>query len=150
MSENEGGTLWTFLLQRETTRETPASAVAHPRSGWLYSRPMSDRWMLSLTCTYCVIFVTHCARAGVCYDGQWVVAELYKPALNNSRLTEEDGSVVLVAVASAAGTWTDSACRLITRQQDHPYRVPLAIQGRRRGDQCCYRTSSKRRPTSRL
>ena len=56
---------------------------------------------------------------------------LYKRRHRTSKV--EDGFDVAIAVASAAGIRTDTACRqqgwFITRRQDHPHRVPAAVHG---------------------
>jgi len=84
-------------------------------------------------------FTAHARRA---------VDFLYKPASHIS--VNDDGWKMLVAVASAAGTWTDSALHqpgwLITRQPDHPYRLSRIFLTRRWSNQRRYRTSSEWRP----
>ena len=90
----------------------------------------------------CQPLIIHCARAIIERS-----ISLYK--WNKLKLVREDGAEVLevTAVAAAADFWTYPARRrpgwlVVTRQQDHPPGISLAVHGQGRSHQCRYGTSS--------
>ena len=128
------------------------SIVCDMNAGWQYNSTNFTHFVVS----WSDLYYRDESRAGECCQSRDIRPlpcacatsrrmPIYKPTSSTLRLINDDGSEVLVAVASAAGT--DSTRRqpgwLVTLQQDNPHRISRIIPTRRRSHQRRYWTSSE-------